>query len=163
MLNERTGGNVRTIDLARRRNQAAGALICVIGVAATLQGRTYPMGTLSQMGPGFFPVVLGLLLAAIGAVLLLTAGIAGGTEAAERRTPEWRGWACIALAIIAFAVLGDYGGLLPATFASVFIAALGDRRNGVLRSFILAVFMVCVCLVVFWWALKVQLPLFQWG
>ncbi|MEJ0045599.1 MAG: hypothetical protein WDN04_05275 [Rhodospirillales bacterium] len=47
----------------------------------------------------------------------------------EKLAPEWRGWICIVASVLAFVVLGKYGGLLPATFAIVFIAALGDRDN----------------------------------
>ena len=150
-------------DQGRRRNQAAGALVGIIGAAAALQGRSYPIGTLSQMGPGFFPVTLGIILAVVGAILFAIASVSADAGAPERRPMEWRGWGCIALAIVAFAVLGNYGGLLPATFASVFIAAMGDRRNGLLRSFVLAAGMVIVCMAVFWWALQVELPLSQWG
>ncbi len=64
--------------------------------------------------------------------------------------------------MIAFIVLGKYGGLVPATFAVVFISALGDRENTLRDSAILSLGMVGVCLVVFWWLLQIQLPLFQW-
>ena len=82
--------------------------------------------------------------------------------AAARLRPEWRGWFCICAGVVAFAVLGRYGGLVPATFASVFIAALGDRKNSLLASLVLAAAMTVVCVVVFWWLLKIQLPLFGW-
>ena len=154
---------MQSLDQGRRRNQAAGALVGIIGAGAALQGRSYPVGTLSQMGPGFFPVTLGVILAVVGAILFAVATVSAEADAPARQTAQWRGWFCVALAIVAFAVLGTYGGLLPATFASVFIAAMGDRRNGLLRSFVLAAGMVIVCMVIFWWALQVELPLFQWG
>ncbi len=154
---------MQSLDQGRRRNQAAGALVGIIGAAAALQGRSYPVGTLSQMGPGFFPVTLGVVMAVVGAILFAVATVSAEADAPARQTAQWRGWFCIAIAIVAFAVLGTYGGLLPATFASVFNAAMGDRRNGLLRSFVLAAGMVIVCMAVFWWALQVELPLFQWG
>jgi hypothetical protein len=77
--------------------------------------------------------------------------------------PDLRGGICIILGIVAFIVLGNWGGLLPATFAITFISALGDRTNTVLQAFILSLAMVVVAVVVFWWALQLQLPLFRWG
>jgi hypothetical protein len=77
--------------------------------------------------------------------------------------PEWRGWFCIGASIVAFVALGKYGGLLPATFAIVFISALGDRQNTVASVAVLALACAVVCVVVFWWALQIQFPLFQWG
>ena len=74
-----------------------------------------------------------------------------------------RSWLCICTGIVAFIVIGEYGGLLPATFAIVFISALGDRQNSLLTAVLLALFMTLICFVVFWWLLQVQFPLFRWG
>jgi hypothetical protein len=65
--------------------------------------------------------------------------------------------------IAAFVVVGQYGGLLPATFAIVFISALGDRHNTFLSAATLALTMTAISVVVFWWLLKVQFPLLTWG
>src|SRR5450755_3856791 len=113
------------------RDYYGGALMFVIGLGAILQGRTYSMGTLSRMGPGFFPVSLGVILALAGAAIALTARFAEREAEEKALPPEWRGWFCISLSILAFVVLGKYGGLVPATFAIVFISALGDRQNTV--------------------------------
>jgi Tripartite tricarboxylate transporter TctB family len=77
--------------------------------------------------------------------------------------PDLRGCVCIVLGILAFLLLGEYGGLLPATFAIVFISALGDRDNTLREALLLALAMMAIAVVVFWWALSLQLPLFQWG
>lgn len=140
-----------------------GGLMILLGLWVVLQGRTYEVGTLSKMGPGFFPVALGALLVLIGAAIALTAK--GAVPAGEEThlPPEWRGWICITISIVAFVVLGKYGGLIPATFAIVFIAAMGDRKNTIKSALILSLAMVAVCVGVFWWALKMQFPLFQWG
>ena len=140
-----------------------GGLMILLGLCVVLQGRTYDVGTLSKMGPGFFPVALGALLALIGAAIALTAKGAVPAGEETQLPSEWRGWICITLSIVAFVVLGKYGGLIPATFAIVFIAAMGDRKNTIKSALILSLAMVAVCVTVFWWALKMQFPLFQWG
>lgn len=134
-----------------------------IGLATAIQGSTYPIGELSRMGPGYFPVALGVLLVLIGTAIAISARFGGSGEAVETRGAEWRGWACIAGSILAFVTLGKFGGLVPATFAIVFISALGDRDNSPAGAAILALGCVVVCVVVFWWALQLQFPLFQWG
>src|ERR1700676_3545305 len=113
------------------RDYYGGALMFLLGLGAILQGRTYPVGTLSRMGPGFFPVALGVILALVGAAIALRARFLKGETEEKVLAPEWRGWFCICLSIVAFVVLGKYGGLLPATFAIVFISALGERENTV--------------------------------
>jgi hypothetical protein len=145
------------------RDYYGGALMFLLGLGAVLQGRTYSMGTLSRMGPGFFPVALGVILALAGAAIAIRARFAEREGEDKVLPPEWRGWLCISLSIIAFVVLGKYGGLVPATFAIVFISALGDRQNTFKSALVLALAIVVICLVVFWWALRMQFPLFGWG
>lgn len=133
----------------------------LLGLGAIFKGSTYDIGSLSEMGPGFFPVAVGAIMALSGVGIALTS--VAVDAAGERRKSEWRGWACILLGIVAFILLGSHGGLVPATFATVFIAALGDRKNRLRDAFLLAVAMCVVAVVVFSWLLQVQLPLFQWS
>ncbi len=145
------------------RDYYGGALMILIGLGAVLQGRLYPIGTLSRMGPGFFPVALGAILAFTGLAIIATARFTATTPEAAPLPPEWRGWLCIGLSIVAFVVLGKYGGLVPATFAIVFISALADRENTLLAATVLALGTVAVSIVVFWWALQMNFALFGWG
>jgi hypothetical protein len=145
------------------RDYYGGALMAVIGVAAIIGGRDYPIGTLSRMGPGYFPVALGVILTLVGFAIAATARFAKSYAEEAALPPEWRGWFCIGASIVAFVVLGKYGGLVPATFAVVFISALADRENTLLSAAILALATVAVCILVFWWALQMNFPLFGWG
>lgn len=145
------------------RDYYGGALMLLVGLVAIVMGIGYQVGTLSHMGPGFFPVSVGAIVALMGALIALGARGQIREEDDSYLPPEWRGWFCILASIVAFVVLGTYGGLLPATFAIVFISALGDRQNRIKHALALATAMSVVCVVVFWWALQLQLPLFQWG
>lgn len=140
-----------------------GALMFLIGVVAIVVGRTYPIGTLGRMGPGFFPVALGVILALAGLAIATSARFAEREVAKKALPPEWRGWICICLSIVAFVVLGKYGGLVPATFAIVFISALADRQNTIKSAIVLSLAIIAICIIVFWWALQMQFPLFGWG
>lgn len=145
------------------RDYFGGGLMILIGLGAVIQGRQYPIGTLSRMGPGFFPVALGAILALTGLAIIATARFSKLKVEEKALPPEWRGWFCICASIVAFVVLGRYGGLVPATFAIVFISALADRENTLLKATILGLATVVICVVVFWWALQMQFPLFGWG
>ena len=140
----------------------AGALMVLIGLWAVIGGMRYDVGTLERIGPGFFPVAVGALLALVGVA------IAVGADPAVRETgfgfvPEWRGWSGIIGGILAFIGLGYHGGLVPATFALVFISAMGDRQTTLRQAVCLAAGMVVVSVILFRWALRLQLPLFRWG
>jgi len=152
------------------KDHVGGALLLGLGIAVVVAGTGYGVGTLRSMGSGFFPVVLGVLLALIGAVLLAGAGRAAGgvvheppVEMAHLAGPvvQWRGWLCIVGAALAFVLLGEHGGLVPASFASVFIAAMGDRGNSVRAAAGLAALLTVAGAVVFHYALQLM-PLFSW-
>ena len=140
-----------------------GALVLLLGIGAAAQASHYELGTLRRMGPGYFPLALGVILAVTGALIMLASVGSAPAVAPIRQRPEWRGWFCICASMVAFAVVGLSGGLLPATFACVFVAALGDRQNSLAVSAVLAAAMTLVCVAVFWGLLGVNLPLFGWG
>jgi hypothetical protein len=146
------------------RDYYAGGLMVLIGLFTVLVGRHYELGTLTRMGPGYFPVVLGFVLIGIGVMIALTARMGAGAEAGEEvvRWPDPRGAVCILLGVVSFIVLGGHGGLVPATFASVFISALGDRSGTLKSSLLLAVSVTVVGVLVFSYGLQVQFPLFTW-
>jgi len=54
------------------RDTLGGLLMIALGLAAAVIGRGYDLGTLRQMGAGWFPVALGVLLAALGLGVILT-------------------------------------------------------------------------------------------
>ena len=154
---------MRILTSKRGRDYLGGVLMIALGMAAALQGASYRIGTLSRMGPGFFPVALGVILALAGLVIAIVARFERDAVDAKSLPPEWRAWFCICAGIVAFVVLGKYGGLIPATFAIVFVSALGDRDNGARAAALLALACVVVAVVVFRFALQLQFPLFQWG
>ncbi len=154
------------------RDRLGGALLLATGAAAVVAGMGYGMGTLRQMGSGFYPVVLGALLALIGGLLLATATRApdaalaadAPAEMAHLSGPvvQWRGWLCILGGALSFVVLGQHGGLVPASFVSVFVAALGDRNNSVRDASLLAALMTLLGVAVFHYGLHLLLPLLAW-
>ena len=110
------------------------------------------------MGPGFFPTALGVLLALIGVIIAGTAAYApaGAPEATAR--PDWRGWICIVGGAGLFIGLATHAGLVPATMACVFVAALGDRTNGWKEALALAIGVSFFGTLLFAYLLHIQLP-----
>ena len=144
------------------KDRVGAGILVALGVAITGAGLTYRMGTLTRMGAGFIPVVLGTLLALVGVAIGITAE-PGDFGTAETMHMEWRGWLCVLGGILSFALLGVYGGLVPATFFSVLIAALGDRANSLRDALLLAVAITVAGVLIFVYGLKMTFPLFTWG
>jgi hypothetical protein len=147
------------------KDVVGGVLISGVGIAVATRSMFFNFGALSRMGPGYFPLALGVILTLVGIAIAVKGYMATGrqTQAKSVHPPEWRAWLLISLSIVTFVVLAKVGGLVPATFAIVFVSALGDRENSWRGAALLGLAMVAVSVVVFWWALQVQLPLFKWS
>ncbi len=144
---------------SRGKDIAGGLLVAMIGLGAVGIGRGYPLGTLTRMGPGFFPVAVGTMMAAMG-MLIAVAGLTVAPAPGQPTRPDWRGWGCIILGVAAFPLLGSRFGLVPATFVVVFVSALGERHNSLLSAAALAASMVVFCLLIFVLILRLPFPLF---
>ena len=147
------------------KDRIGALLLLVLGACVTVTGTTYRIGTLNHMGAGFIPVTLGVLLLGVGAAIGLTSAPPKPPSPSDPKPlpPEWRGWLCILGGVAAFVVLGEYGGMMPAIFASVFISAMGDRKNSVRDAALLALAMAIAGALIFSWGLHMQLPLFAWS
>jgi hypothetical protein len=140
--------------------EAIGGLIAVaIGAFAIWEGGSYPIGTARQMGPGYFPVVLGALMIALG-LGLWAEGFRAGAEPAER--PQLRALLAVLAGIGAFAVLVERAGLVPGTLALVIISSAAARAPRLLPTLILAVAVSGLSVLVFRQFLGLPLPAFAW-
>jgi len=149
------------------KDLCGGILIIAIGATAAWAGVNYRIGTIRHMGPGFFPVAVGLAMVFVGTLMAASSlrtsiiGRTGDSKLTKASLPDFRGTACLVSGLILFVVCGKILGLLPATFAIVFVSALGDRSNSIKNATILAIAGCVVAVVVFWWGLDIQLPLFN--
>jgi hypothetical protein len=115
------------------------------------------------MGPGFMPVVLGVVLAFIG---LLIAGTAlASSEPDDKKflpaNPQWFGWLCILSGPILFIIAGEYAGMIPAVFICVFVCALGDKTATYKSSAVLAAGVTVFGVVLFHYLLNIPFPLLR--
>jgi hypothetical protein len=151
--------------LIKKRDFYAGGLMTLLGAAVTLDSLTYTLGTLTHMGPGMFPLMLGITLTFVGTLILGTAIVTplGNDERILPEKPEWFAWGCILAGPVAFIILGEYFGLVPATFACVFIPALGDRTATLKGSLILSAGVTVFGVALFVYLLKIPFPMFKWG
>jgi uncharacterized membrane protein len=151
--------------LVKKRDFYAGGIMTLLGAAVTLDSMTYSLGTLTHMGPGMFPLMLGVTLTFIGVLILGTAMVTPLTDN-ENILPkdrEWFAWGCILAGPIAFIILGEFFGLVPATFACVLIPALGDRTATLKGSLMLAAGVTFFGVLLFVYILKIPFPMFRWG
>jgi hypothetical protein len=151
--------------LLLKRDFYAGGLMTLLGAGVTLDSMSYTLGTLTHMGPGMFPLMLGVTLTFIGVLILGTAVVTplGADERILPKEKEWRGWGCILAGPVLFIILGEYFGLVAATFACVFVPALGDRTATLKGSAILAAGVTFFGVLLFTYVLKIPFPMFRLG
>ncbi len=150
-----------------RRDIYGGLLMVGVGVGAILEGLRHHIGSLTHMGAGYFPVILGVILAALGAAIAVSGALNGSGEVEVEpgetfHLPDVRGCLCIISGIISFIVLAEYAGFGPATFALVFISAMGDRTMSWKGALALACVMTSVLAGLFWYALQIPFQLVIW-
>ena len=133
-------------------------MFVVIGLGFALGAMTYGIGSANQMGPGSFPLVLGLSLAGLGA-FIAARGLADGEEGPIGTVP-WRAVALLVGAVIVFGLTVRSLGLAPATFLAAFMSALASRRTTLPIAVVIAVGLTVVSVLVFVFALSLRLPLF---
>ncbi len=141
--------------IPRKKDQVSALLLIAIGAAAVMHARSYDLGTLVRMGPGFMPMAFGIVLCALGVAI----GVSSREVSTASRGSDWRGWLCIVGGVLWFVLLGRFSGLIPAAFGSVFIAAMGDRRNKVRDAAALAAVLTVAGVLVFSFGLHLPLPL----
>jgi len=145
-----------------KRDVYAAGLMMLIGIGTVTGSLEHDVNTLARIGPGFFPLLLGTALIGVSALMLAAAAGAAEAEPA-RRAPSLRAWLCVTAAVVAFIVIGRYGGLVPASFVVVLLAALGDESNSLKEALALAVGLTVLAVAIFHYGLQMQFPLFRWG
>jgi uncharacterized membrane protein YhdT len=146
-----------------KRDYYAGGLMLLLGVGATVTGAGYKFGSLARMGPGFMPVMLGIVLAFLG-ILIAGTALASSEDDGKRflpDNPQWFGWFCIIAGPVLFIILGTYGGMVPAVFACVFVCALGDKTGTYKSSAILATGVTVFGVLLFHYLLNIPFPLLR--
>ena len=139
------------------KDVGAGLLFIAFGAFfAVYAATTLRFGTAFRMGPGFFPVVVGGLLALFGTAILLRgiASTAGGFG-----TVPWRAVVVIPLSLIAFGILTRPLGLLIALLVMSFAAAFASRRMTAGYAALMSVVITAFCIILFTYVLDLSLPL----
>lgn len=151
------------------RDLIAGGALVLFGLAfgsyAVLQLR---LGTFAKMGAGMFPLLVGLLIAALGAALFARTLIKARqgserTDEAAVEAPDWRTLALVVLSIVVFALLIRRLGMVPAVFAMVMVASLSSDDLPPLTALALGAALCLIGWLVFILLLGLPIPILAWS
>lgn len=141
--------------------EIAGALLCIaIGGFFALQSVTdLPIGTTRQMGPGYFPLIVGLILVALGLAIGLRA-IQIGEPGERLQFAPARATLAILASPVVFGLVVRPLGLIPAIVLTTFVASMAGSRVKPVQSLLVAIVLTAVCVGVFSYTVGMTLPLF---
>lgn len=137
---------------------AAGLLFVAVGLGFGITALGLEMGTALRMGPGFFPMVLAVILVLLGAAIMATAFRSAG-EAVGRYA--WRGMVFILGAPVFFGLTVRGLGFVPSIFLTTLIAALAGLKLRPVNAVLLSLAVTIFCTLVF--SVALGLPFRRFG
>src|SRR5262245_54928200 len=134
----------------------AGRIFVAIGAAFIAVASQYRLGTMHRMGPAMFPILVGAVLAVLGAIIALRSFVLDG-----ERVPRFyaRPIGVSLLAIVLFGLALQWLGLVAAVAVPVLVGAYAAREVRPLETVALAAVMILFSVAVFVWLLGLPLPL----
>ena len=133
---------------------AGGLIVLVGGCAVAIGAMSYRLGELTRMGPGYFPLVVGSVLALMGLGLVLASRTTATTLPVLRLKP----------ALAVFAGLIFWGltierlGLAPSTLGLVILVSLAQHRPNPIMIGATAAFLIAFSIGVFIYMLAIPIP-----
>lgn len=141
-----------------KADAAAGVLFTLAGGVFGAQSLGLEIGTALRMGPGYFPLVLSVVLILLGLLVLASAFRAPGEDIG---TTAWRGMMFILPAPIFFGLTVRGLGFVPSIFLTTVVAAMASLKMRVGPALVLAAAVTLFCTLVFSYALG--LPFRRFG
>ena len=154
------------MNIKSQKDFFSGLMFMSVGVAFAWGATTYNVGSGARMGPGYFPLMLGVLLGVLGAVITFKALVVETVGGDPIGSWAWKPLFYIIAANLMFGVLlaglPKYGipamGLIAGIYALVFIASVAEPGWKVKNTFILATVLAVGSYIAFVVVLKLQFP-----
>jgi Tripartite tricarboxylate transporter TctB family len=154
------------VSIKSQKDFFSGLMFMLVGGAFAWGATTYNVGTGARMGPGYFPLVLGVVLAILGAAITFKALVVE-TETGEKIGAwAWRPIFFVLGANLLFGVLlggiPKLGlppmGLMAGIYGLVIVASLAGERFKLRDVLILATILAVGSYLAFIVLLKLQMP-----
>ena len=144
----------------------AGLMFLLVGLAFAWGAGSYSIGTGARMGPGYFPMVLGVLLAVLGLIVTITALIVETPNGNPVGSIAWKPLVFIIAGNLVFGAsiggLPSIGlppmGLIFGIFALTFVASNASDEFNFKEVLILAIVLSLFSYAAFIMLLKLQFP-----
>ncbi len=154
------------MNIKSQKDFFSGLMFMVVGIAFAWGATTYKVGDGARMGPGYFPLMLGVLLAILGGVITFKALVVETEDGDKIGSWAWKPLFFIIMANLMFGLmLGGLPsikfpafGLIAAIYALTFIAALAGEEFKLKEVVVLATVLAIMSYLAFIVLLKLQFP-----
>lgn len=154
------------MNIKSQKNFFSGLLFMGVGVAFAWGATNYSVGTGARMGPGYFPLMLGVLMAILGIVITFNALVVETEDGDKIGSWAFKPLFFIIAANLVFGLmLGGLPsikipamGLIVGIYALTFIASLAGEEFKVKEVAILATILAIMSYLAFIVLLKLQFP-----
>jgi hypothetical protein len=154
------------VNIKSQKDFFSGLLFMGAGVAFAWGASSYTLGTGARMGPGYFPLALGVLLAVLGSVITFKALVVETVDGDKIGAFAWKPLVFIILANLVFGVmiggLPQLGlpplGLIVGIYAVTLIASLAGDRFSLKEALALGTALSVLSYLAFIVLLKLQFP-----
>lgn len=144
-----------------RSDQVSGLLLLALALYVAWMNRAYPIGTLSEPGPGYVPLLLAVFMGAMGLLVALSGGKSTALAALEW-TEAKRAIALLVACGVAAYALERLGYRITMAALLVFFLGVMERRNPMMVV-LAGVGFSLITYYVFATLLRVPLPVSPWG
>ena len=136
----------------------SGIMFAVFGLAFAIIVKyyEYPMGSASRMGAGYFPFVLGCVMAVLGFIIIAQSLVTTGTPISKF---AWRPLIWVLSAFVIFGLTAKWLGLVIAIVLLVMISAYGGHEFKLKESLISSAILAAGSIAVFVYGLKLPFPI----
>jgi len=154
------------VKLASQKDFYSGLMFTIVGITFAIGATNFTVGNAARMGPGYFPLLLGIVLTGLGILVTLQSFKSKATDGDPIGRLAWRPLGFIIGANVAFGILlvglPTLGvpafGLIIATYALVLIAGYARPNCSLKESVILATILAVGSYGAFVYALNLQFP-----
>ena len=144
----------------------AGLMFTIVGIGFAWGATNYTIGEGARMGPGYFPLMLGILLAILGLVITFTAMVVETEDGDKVGGIAWKPLVFIIGSNILFGIcLGGIPklgipalGLIVGIYALTFVASLAGEEHRSKEVLVLATVLAVISYLAFIVLLKLQFP-----
>jgi hypothetical protein len=154
------------VKIKNQKDFFAGLMFTGVGVAFAWGATTYGLGTAARIGPGRFPLILGVLTAILGAIITLKSMVVETENGEKIGALAWKPLLFIIAANLVFGLmLGGLPsvnipamGLIVGIYALTFIASLAEDEFKAKQVVVLATVLAVMSYLAFRVLLKLQFP-----